>query len=313
MDNLRIVLIIIASLVIIALLIHGFWINKKERSPIFDSKKQPQHNRNEEPHLSWQENADHDDLSDDLNPIKVESSPKEIKIVPELSIAHDHTTRVSDISNEKKISPVQPDLFTEEVSLVSEKIELKELKEFKEQKEPILHIEINQSEEKEILPLSIDEHSPARPVINGKSTSESSTPKTDVIVMHVAGLNGDLLRGDLLLSSVIQAGFQFGEMNIFHRHLDPAGNGPVLFSLANMVKPGTLDPETLHEMHIPGISIFMMVPSYGNTSQNFKLMLQSAQRIADDVNGVVLDEERHMLTPQKIDNYKNRIKDVTQE
>ncbi|OTQ28711.1 hypothetical protein B6D02_06900, partial [Gilliamella apicola] len=30
MDNLRIVLIVVASLVIIALLIHGFWINKRE-------------------------------------------------------------------------------------------------------------------------------------------------------------------------------------------------------------------------------------------------------------------------------------------
>lgn len=303
MDNLRIVLIVIASLVIIALLIHGFWINKKERSQIFDSKRHSE-DRTEPNGLSWQDIANGVRPKETLPTEENEIVESEMPVIDESDdlLAHSQT----------KITPIQHDLFTEnEPSLHS--VEPIVFSHDHDRVDGFTTIDNKSATFQENQPLVKIDEQPITDIESDTPPADNQNTKNDVIILHVTGINGENIRGDLLLSSIIQSGFQYGDMQIFHRHLDPAGNGPVLFSLANMVKPGTLDPETMHEFTTPGVSIFMMIPSYGNTEQNFKLMLQSVQRVADDVNGVVFDDEHHMLTPQKIDSYKKRIKTICQE
>ncbi|GKX54993.1 cell division protein ZipA [Leminorella grimontii] len=288
MQNLRLILIVVGAIAILALLVHGLWTSRKERSSIFRDKpfKRGITQKKEQPF---------DSLDEGVGEVRVRSvsTPSADPLVSSSSPRKSEEPIISSIGE-----PQEPDL----VDSATE--DAKEPSPIQMSFDDVL-LDDNEPEEVE-QPAATNASDSAE-----QSAVSSPEPlKELVIVLHVSALNGGTVAGEPLLQSILHAGFKFGAMNIFHRHVDPAGSGPVLFSLANMVKPGSFDPEHMADFSTPGVSIFMMVPSYGDAHQNFKLMLQSAQRIADDVGGVVLDESRHMMTPQKLETYKAQIREV---
>jgi cell division protein ZipA len=126
--------------------------------------------------------------------------------------------------------------------------------------------------------------------------SEQSKPIwKDVYVINIAARDGAYIYGRDLKHALRILGFRFGEMDIYHRHLEMDGQGEVLFSLINMIKPGTFDPSKMDKLMTSGVSMFMQLPSAGRGLAHFDLMLKAADKLASEVDGLLFDAARKPL------------------
>ncbi|PUA26790.1 MAG: cell division protein ZipA [Cellvibrio sp. 79] len=131
----------------------------------------------------------------------------------------------------------------------------------------------------------------------------------EVLIINVMAHKGEMLNGADLLDVILQCGMRYGSMDIFHRYSDAKGEGALLFSMANMVKPGTFDLDAMDEFETPGVSLFMTLPIDADSMQSFELMVDTAQAIAEGLNGELKDEQRSAMTRQTLEHCRQRIRD----
>jgi len=138
---------------------------------------------------------------------------------------------------------------------------------------------------------------PSRP-LPGKRPSD--LPVERIVTLYVVARGNAHFSGSDVAVAAEKAGLQFGDMQIFHRPLDGKPETGPIFSMANMVKPGTFDMSRIDELQTPGLSFFMTLPGPLSALDAWDAMLPAAQRMAELLGGNVLDEERNALGRQRI-------------
>ncbi|MBL4572662.1 MAG: cell division protein ZipA [Gammaproteobacteria bacterium] len=133
--------------------------------------------------------------------------------------------------------------------------------------------------------------------------------QSEVLVLNVTAKNGRVFSGDDLLQILITSGLKFGDMNIFHKRLSKEHQGTVIFSVANMLNPGTFDLNNMDEFTTLGISFFLALPTPINNLDAFEQMLGVAQEIRATLDGDLKDDHRNGMTGQTIEHYRQRIRD----
>ena len=129
-----------------------------------------------------------------------------------------------------------------------------------------------------------------------------------IVVLYVVTQQEPGFLGTDIFTVLEDLGLRYGDMRIFHHY----GVGELkvkkpVFSIANMLEPGIFDPQEMTEFASPGLALFMRLPGPFGGRIAFELMLNSAKKIAEVLEGILQDEEHLPLEPKKISLLRERI------
>jgi cell division protein ZipA len=135
-----------------------------------------------------------------------------------------------------------------------------------------------------------------------------NAPVERIVSLYVVARDNARFNGADLVVAAEKAGLEFGDMGIYHRLVDGRRELGPIFSVANLVKPGNFDLSRVDSTQTPGLSFFMALPGPIPALDAWDTMLPTAQRLAELLDGLVLDEERNALGRQRIAHIRDELR-----
>lgn len=133
-----------------------------------------------------------------------------------------------------------------------------------------------------------------------------------IIVMHVMAAPGAEYNGPDLVAAFDDLGLVFGDMGIYHHYgVGEMKTDQPLFHLANMLEPGSFEPDNMDDFRTRGLSLFMRLPPPLDAVAVFELMLNCARRLADSLGGEVLNPDRQPLTDVDVELLRARARSAS--
>ena len=149
---------------------------------------------------------------------------------------------------------------------------------------------------------------PAEPAANSHVGRRESPDFDKIVSLYVAARAGNILRGEDIVVAAEKTGMVFGHMSVFHRLLEGHHERGPVFSMASIIKPGSFDMATIRELETPAIAFFLTLPAPVPALDAWEKMLPTVQRMAELLDGVVLDDSRNALGRQRIAHIRDELR-----
>ncbi|OOF71522.1 cell division protein ZipA [Rodentibacter caecimuris] len=298
--DLNTILIILGVIALVALVAHGLWANRREKSTYF--KNANAFNRNSinsertkyqpsiETTLSKESEEERFQVSSEFdnpqNNVTTETDYRySEKTIDDIKISIPGTTPVYPMGDEPKSSeqyPAYETMIDNGDEANSSTAELEELQQ-------IPNTTPNQYQQ-----------------IQAKM-EKVQTQHSGFVMLYIVAEQNREFSGQYLAQSLENLGFIFGDKQMFHRHLDLSVSSPVLFSVANIQQPGTFDFYNMADSSTMGIVLFMELPSIGNDLANLRMMIRAAKTLAEDLNGIILTDQKEIFDEQAEQTYLAKV------
>ena len=139
----------------------------------------------------------------------------------------------------------------------------------------------------------------------GKRTSEDFDK---IVTLYIAARAGQVLKGPDIMVAAEKAGLTYGHMNVFHRLVQGHPEQGPVFSVANVKKPGSFEMSEIQTLETPAIAFFLTLPAPVPALDAWEMLQPAADRMADLLDGVLLDESRNALGRQRVQHLREEMR-----
>ena len=127
----------------------------------------------------------------------------------------------------------------------------------------------------------------------------------EFLSLYVLPANEHGFVGESVIQGLNTVGLKYGDMDIFHHF--GAGRlqtNQALFSVANMLEPGTFDLNQIERFRSPGLVFFLQLPAPLDGAVSFELFLNTAQRLTEALGGELFANPKTPLDSALIDDMR---------
>jgi cell division protein ZipA len=140
----------------------------------------------------------------------------------------------------------------------------------------------------------------------------SSEPEK-IVTLFLRPRGDEQIDGANILKAAQNAGLVFGDMHIFHRMQEHQGSKTAIFSLADMMAPGSFEMSRISELRTPGLCLFLTLPNQMSALDAWDAMRATGQRLADLLEIELLDDSQSSLSHQCITHIRDEMREYDRQ